>query len=64
VAEFVAITFGIRRASYNRREKLVQIANKTFYDLYNILLDFVSAIIYNYTYRKQKHDLGSIWKIR
>ena len=39
-AEFVAITFGIRRVSYNRREKLVQIANKTFYDLYNISLDF------------------------
>ena len=39
-AEFVVITFGVRKASYNRREKLVQIADRTFYDLYNILVDF------------------------
>lgn len=39
-AEFVAITFGIRRAVINRREKLVIIANETFYELYNISLDF------------------------
>ena len=39
-AEFVVITFGVRKTSYNRREKLVQIANRTFYDLYNISLDF------------------------
>ena len=39
-AEFVAITFGIRRVVTNRREKLVQIANETFYKLYNISLDF------------------------
>ena len=39
-AEFVVITFGIRRAVSNRREKLIQIANETFYELYNISLDF------------------------
>ena len=39
-AEFVVVTFGVRRVATNRREKLVQIANKTFYDLYNISLDF------------------------
>lgn len=39
-AKFVAITFGIRRAVVNRREKLVKIANETFYELYNISLDF------------------------
>ena len=39
-AEFVAVTFGIRRAVSNRRDKLVQIANETFYQLYNISLNF------------------------
>ena len=39
-AEFVSITFGVRRAVSNRREKLVQIANETFFELYNISLDF------------------------
>ena len=39
-AKFVAITFGIRRVVENNREKLVQIANETFYNLYNISLEF------------------------
>ena len=39
-AEFVAITFGVRRAVINRREKLEQVANEIFYELYNVSLDF------------------------
>ena len=39
-AEFVAITLSFRRVAPHRYEKLVKIANKTFYDLYNISLDF------------------------
>ena len=39
-AEFVVITFGIRRAVSHKREKLIQIANETFYELYDISLDF------------------------
>ena len=35
-AEFVAVTFGIRRAVSNRREKLAQVANETFFQLYNM----------------------------
>ena len=48
-AEFVAVTFGIRRAVIHRREKLVKLANETFYELYNISLDFKgkNMIIHN-----------------
>ena len=39
-AEFVAVTFGIRRAVSKRREKLIQVSNETFFQLYNISLYF------------------------
>ena len=55
-AEFVAVTFGIRRAVSNRREKLVQVANETFFQLYNISLDFKgkNMITYNENARYYK----------
>lgn len=39
-AEFVAVAFGIRRAASHRRDKLVQVANETFFQMYDISLDF------------------------
>ena len=55
-AEFVAVTFGIRRAVSNRREKLAQVANETFFQLYNISLDFKgkNMITYNENARYYK----------
>ena len=55
--EFVAVTFGIRRISSNRYEKLVQIANKTFNDLYNISLDFKGKNMITY------NEVGRYYKV-
>ena len=56
-AEFVAITFGIRRIASNRYEKLVQLANKTFNDLYNISLDFKGKNMITY------NEVGRYYKV-